>query len=95
MIDHINHNGIDNRKANLRVATRAQNNRHTKKRIKSRSKYKGIYFDRRDRVWYARITTNGKTKHLGSFKDEIEAAKAYDEAARKYHGEFAGLNFPD
>ncbi len=93
--DHINHNGLDNRKANLRPVTRAQNNRHTKKiNTKCRSMYKGIYYDRRDGVWCARITCNGKAIYLGSFKDEIEAAKAYDQAAKKYHGEFAGLNFP-
>ena len=93
--DHINHNGLDNRKAKLRPVTRAQNNRHKKKiNTKCRSMYKGIYYDRRDGVWYARITCNGKAIYLGSFKDEIEAAKAYDRAAKKYHGEFAGLNFP-
>jgi hypothetical protein len=94
--DHINHNGLDNRKANLRPVTRAQNSQHKKKiNTKSRSMYKGIYYDRRDKVWCARITCNGKTTHLGSFKDEIEAAKTYDQAAKKYHGQFAGLNFPD
>jgi hypothetical protein len=45
--------------------------------------------------WRARIRVNGKRISLGLFKDEIEAAKAYDRAARKYHGEFASLNFPD
>jgi hypothetical protein len=96
VVDHINHNGLDNRKANLRPATRAQNNRHTKKvNKKSRSKYKGLYFHRRDRVWYARIMANGERHHLGSFKDEVETAKACDKAARKYHGQFAGLNFPN
>ena len=95
VVDHISHDGLDNRKANLRPATRAQNNRHKKKvDTKALSKYKGIYYHHGDRVWYARITCNGRTTHLGSFKDEIEAAKTYDQAAKKYHGEFAGLNFP-
>lgn len=93
--DHINHNGLDNRKANLRLATLAQNNRHRKKfNTKSRLKYKGTYYNRRRREWYARIICDGEPIHLGTFKDEIEAAKAYDQAAKKYHGEFAGLNFP-
>jgi AP2 domain/HNH endonuclease len=96
VVDHINHDGLDNRKANLRPATRAQNNRHTKKvDTKARSPYKGVYYDRRDGLWYVRITCDGQTIHLGSFKDEIEAARAYDQAAKKYHGQFAGLNFPE
>jgi HNH endonuclease/AP2 domain len=96
VVDHINHDGLDNRKTNLRPATRAQNNRHTKKvDTKAGSRYKGVYYDRRDRVWYAKITSNGKTTRLGSFKDEIEAAETYDRAAKKYHGQFAGLNFPE
>jgi hypothetical protein len=93
--DHINHNGLDNRKVNLRPVTSAQNGRHKKKiNTKSRSMYKGIYYDRHGGVWRARITCNGRVIYLGSFKDEIEAAKTYDQAAKKYHGEFAGLNFP-
>ncbi len=96
VIDHINHNGLDNRKTNLRLATRAQNNRHTKKpKNKCHSNYKGLYWHRRDRVWHVRITANGITRHVGYFKDEIEAAKAYDRAAKKYHGRFAALNFHD
>jgi hypothetical protein len=91
--DHINHNGLDNRKANLRPATRAQNIRHSKKtRNKFQSNYKGL-FHRRDGMWRALITVNGRRIYLGCYKDETEAAKAYDEAAKKYHGEFANLNF--
>jgi hypothetical protein len=96
VIDHINHNGLDNRKVNLRIATRAQNNRHTKKtKNKFRSNYKGIYWHNRDRAWEVRITADGKRRHFGCYKDEIEAAKAYDHAAKIYHGSFAGLNFPE
>ena len=95
VVDHINHNGLDNRKANLRIATRAQNSRYSKKtKNKFSSNYKGLYFHRLERRWRVRITENGRTRYVGQFKDEIEAAKAYDRAARKYHGEFASLNFP-
>jgi hypothetical protein len=94
VVDHINHNGLDNRKANLRPATRAQNNRHSKKRRNTRSKYKGVSFYSREKCFVAKITTDGNTVTLGYFKDEVEAAKAYDRAAIKYHKEFAYLNFP-
>lgn len=93
-IDHINHNGRDNRKANLRPATRAQNNCNRKKYDNnSYSKYKGVSFQQKNRKWSAQIGLNNKMMFLGYFKKEIDAAKAYDAAARKYHGEFASLNF--
>jgi hypothetical protein len=92
--DHINHNGLDNRKANLRLATRSQNawNRR-KSKVKSRSKYKGVSWYNKDERWSVRIQVNRKQKFLGIFADEVEAAKAYDRAAQKYFGEFAELNF--
>ena len=96
VVDHINHDGMDNRRANLRPATRAQNIRNRKKFANSSgSKYKGIYFRKRTRKWEVLITFERKKIFLGCFRDEIEAAKAYDRAARKYHKDFASLNFPD
>jgi hypothetical protein len=58
------------------------------------SKFKGVSWFNREKRWVVKITTDGKTIHLGYFKDEIQAAKAYDKAAKKYHREFAALNFP-
>lgn len=93
-VDHINHNGLDNRKANLRLATYAQNVHNRKKFAKpATSKYKGVSWHNSNRRWSAAIQINGKRMHLGSFHDEINAAKAYDQAAKKFHGKFASLNF--
>jgi hypothetical protein len=93
--DHINHNGLDNRKANLRPATLAQNIRHRRKfKSPSRSKYKGLTWRKKEKAWHVRIYTNGKRIFIGSFKDEVAAAKAYDSAAKQFYGDFATLNFP-
>ena len=95
-VDHINHNGLDNRKANLRFATCAQNNYNRKHLRKNQSsKYTGVSWRKQAKKWIVLISYNGKKKFIGSFEDEIQAAKAYDKAAKKYHGEFASLNFPE
>jgi hypothetical protein len=94
VVDHINHNGLDNRKANLRPATVAQNacnRRHTK----DAKKFKGLVWDKRRNKWHVRFGCNGKKIHVGYFDDQITAAHAYDQAAKKHHGQFAALNFDD
>jgi hypothetical protein len=94
--DHINGNGLDNRKANLRSATRQQNIwNNSKRRTAWLSKYKGVSRSSSGRLWRATIIANGKSTHLGSYKDEDEAAKAYDKAARENFGQYAKLNFPN
>lgn len=93
LVDHVNGNGLDNRRCNLRLATESQNHFNQRKQKKrTSSRYKGVYWHKRDNVWVVRIQTEGKGMYIGSFKNEQEAALAYNEAALKYHGEYANLN---
>ncbi|MHC4243839.1 MAG: HNH endonuclease [Planctomycetota bacterium] len=96
VVDHINHNGLDNRKANLRPATKSQNciNKPCIKKKGAHSKYRGVTWQKSINKWQAQIRINGKHKVIGYYKDETAAAREYDKAARKFHGEFAVLNFP-
>jgi hypothetical protein len=93
-VDHINRNALDNRKANLRCATAAENSRNRRPYKNGSSKYRGVSFNRRLRKFVVYIGCDGENIYLGCFDDETAAAKVYDAAARKYHGEFAVLNFP-
>ena len=96
MIDHINGNGLDNRKCNLRVATQSQNNSNQPKQKRNICRFKGICVDKKNGGWRAQISINGETKNLGHFLDDESAARAYNDAARKQFGEYARLNeFPD
>ena len=92
-VDHIDHNGLNNCKSNLRLCTPAQN-RYNLISKKGNSKYKGVHWKRSRKKWAAAIQLNRKIYHIGHFTDEIAAARAYDERARELHGEFACLNFP-
>ncbi len=95
VVDHINHNGLDNRKKNLRLCTRAENNRNRRSFCKGTSRYKGVSWDKKRKLFLAAIRCNGKYYNLGRFKSETKAAKAYDKKAKELFGEFAFLNFPD
>lgn len=94
IVDHINGDGLDNRLCNLRVVTVAQNNMNSRVRNNSQSGLKGAYYDKRRDKYYSRITISGKHINLGTFKTAEEAAEAYAEASRKYHGEY-GLTHLD
>lgn len=92
-IDHKNGNPLDNRKNNLRFCTRSQNYMNKKGAYKnSTSKYKGVHWRKGRNTWRAGIGIDGKAIHLGTFKLEIEAAKAYNEKALELFGEFANIN---
>jgi hypothetical protein len=91
-IDHKNGDGLDNRRANLRRATRTQNNGNSRLRLNSKSKLKGVHFYKARHKWCARIQVNGCGKYLGEFATREEAATAYDRAARELFGEFARPN---
>jgi hypothetical protein len=93
-VDHINGDGLDNRRCNLRPCTRSQNQFNSKTN-RGASRYRGVSFSpNASRPWMAIITVNKKAKYLGSFETQEEAAHAYDAAARQFAGEFAKLNFP-
>lgn len=92
IIDHIDGNPLNNRKENLRVANHTTNRQNSIKRT-GLSQYKGVTKAYKDR-WRSRITINKKVVFLGYFNNEIDAAKAYDTAAKKHFGDFARLNFP-
>lgn len=102
-VTYRNKNGLDNQKANLMLATRRQIHQHRKKHWNSRSKYMGVSFYKKTvkgkdyNYWKALIRIDGKQTSLANFpftkEGEIEAAKAYDRAAKKHHKKFANLNF--
>jgi len=89
--DHINGDKLDNRAENLRICTNSQNQQSTNKGFGS-SKHRGVFWYKRYQKWRTEIMLNGKVTFLGYFKLEADAAKAYNEAAKELHGEFASLN---
>lgn len=89
--DHINGNKLDNRRGNLRSCSQSQNNANQTVRY-NKSGFKGVVWHRRNQKWQAQIGINGKCKYLGQYKDKLEAAKAYDTAAKALFGEFAYVN---
>jgi hypothetical protein len=92
-VDHINNNKLDNCKANLRIANNFQNNVNQGLRKTNTSGYKGVYWHNQLKRWGVLIRVgNGKRLSLGTYNDPKVAAKVYNKAALKYHGEFAVLN---
>ena len=90
--DHKNLKPSDNRRSNLRIGNRSQNNANRAKFKQNASRHKGVYRVKGRTDWRAQVTVKGKTKYLGYFDEEVEAASAYNAAAKAAFGEFARLN---
>jgi AP2 domain/HNH endonuclease len=94
LVDHINGNGLDNRRCNLRLCTPTQNMCNRRK-YGGKSQYKGVFRNKKSGRYYAKISFKRETIYLGTYDEEIEAARAYDRKAIELFGEFAYLNFPE
>lgn len=92
VVDHINHDTIDNQRCNLRVCLSGENQRNTRKQRNGKSLFKGVSRHSLTEKWRARIHVNGREIALGLFDSPESAAKAYDAAARLHFGEFALTN---
>lgn len=92
IVDHIDGDGLNNQRSNLRFATTSQNAQNMRVHKTSVSGYKGVTWRKLDKLWYANIVINGKVLGLGNFKIKEDAAHAYNAAAIKHFGEFAHLN---
>lgn len=90
--DHINGDGLDNRRENLRFCTNSQNQGNSRMPKNNTSGFKGVTFSKRHNKWQAQIKFNYKNIFLGRFEDKRDAAIAYNESAKNYFGEFAKLN---
>jgi hypothetical protein len=92
VVDHINGNSLDNRRCNLRLCTHKQNCWNRRANIKSTSQYKGVFLVKKTGKWRTQIKYQGKIVSIGNFDNELEAARAYDNKAKLYYGEYARLN---
>lgn len=92
-VDHMNGNGLDNRRENLRAATQQENSRgFRQQKIATTSKFRGVCWRKDTRKWSSYIWVSGKRIHLGLFEDEKDAARAYNDAAQKFFGGFTSLS---
>ena len=93
VVDHIDKNPLNNQKSNLRICTKAENNRNTSSHKNSSSQYLGVSYDKARNKWNAQLMINGVKILAKRYITEIEAAKAYDEVAKVHFGIYANLNF--
>lgn len=94
IVDHIDGNKLNNRRSNLRLVTRSQNQANRRHNRNSRSRYKGVTWHKRRGMWMARIQVRGRRITIGYFVDPLQAAYEYDAFARTFFGEYARVNFP-
>lgn len=94
-VDHMDHDGLNNQRANLRVSNDWLNQANRRAQSGGTSQYKGVNFNRAAGRWYVRIKFGERQTWVGSFLDEVEAARAYDRAAREAFGEHACVSFAD
>jgi hypothetical protein len=94
-VDHRDGNGLNNTRQNIRLASHSQNMKNSRSRKNNRSGYKGVSWCPREEGWRSYINVNGKFKSLGYHETAEAAAKTRDLAAKKYHADFANLNFGD
>jgi hypothetical protein len=92
LTDHINQDPLDNRCCNLRSATKAQNTMNRGLSAANTSGYRGVFYNKQNNVWNARLGYQGKDINLGSFRTAAEAARAWNESAKKHYGDYAWLN---
>lgn len=93
--DHIDGDGLNNSRSNLRLSTHSQNCCNRRRRRGVKTPFKGVGRQAGQKNWTARICVNYRKIYLGQFPTAEEAARAYDRAALEHHGEFARLNFPE
>lgn len=92
-VDHIDHDGLNNQRNNIRLCTTRQNNHNSRAKSTSTSQYKGVTWYKAYSKWKATIRYGKEHLFLGYFQQEEDAARAYDQMARRLHGEFAYTNF--
>lgn len=87
-VDHIDGNGLNNRRNNLRLVSVSQNRQNSTAKSRNKSGFKGVSWDAKNRKWRSQIVANGRTIHLGRFVKLEDAVLAYADGSKKYHGEF-------
>ena len=95
MVDHVDGNGLNNRRSNLRFCTASQNMANSRKSPRSLSKFKGVLWKKGKNLWVASAVKDYKRYYFGKYEKEEDAALAYDKGAKELFGEFASLNFPN
>ena len=94
-VDHIDRDGLNNRRDNLRLATHMQNQVNCRVRVDNTSGYRGVHWSKRAKKWMAQTEHLGKSTHFGCFDNPIDAARAYDRGMRAIHGPHCHSNFPE